>query len=128
MTKISDFILNTDYSTQQQLPEKYSLSLSVPAGSTSSGAQFNATINVPAGKYVENVKLTTSLRSNSMPSNYAVLGYQDYDIKLFVFQSSSTTYTLRATINPFGQTVNYPALTVNASVALSLSPFVKKTI
>jgi len=126
MVIISNFIKHSDYSALKQ-KSRHTASLSVPAGTYGDGQQFSTTFTVPAGVYVENVNLQTSLSAgDNFPCNMFV--YQNVGTGLMVFsqchQLNNTTYRLLATIGAQGGgTVSVPAFTANAILNLSISPF-----
>jgi hypothetical protein len=131
MTKPSDFILNTDYTTLKQVLPHLTGSFTIPAGTYPEGQTWTVPIVAPSGSYVENVALGCSLYGGQKyPTNMAsfVIDGMGNNIIAGVFQNSPTVYYLKLTLGPSqGQSVTIGSpITFDASINLSLSPFVKQ--
>ena len=125
MIRISRFIKNSDYSALKQ-KTRHTATLNVPAGNYEDGDQFMTTFMVPAGVYVENVNLQTSLSSgNNFPCNMFVWFDDSSGLTVFLqcHQVNNTTYQLLATIDTGGETLSVPAFSASISLNLSISPF-----
>lgn len=130
MTKISNYSINTHYTALKQLPNLYSASLniasrSIPANTL--GLVLGSTsISVPAGVYVENILLRSSLDGNlnhlgawigSALSTFC-------DVYISCDHVDSSHYELRAIANNTETgAVAIPAFTAEAFVRLALAPF-----
>lgn len=125
MVKISNFRKNSDFAAIKKVG-RYTMHLSGSAGTRSDGYQYSTTITVPAGVYIENVTLSTSLTSGSIPSSFYLHQFNSAGAMLFiqVHQNTNTQYRLLATVGTGGaSSVSVPAFTVDAILNLSVSPF-----
>lgn len=124
--KLSKFLKDSDFTTQKQLEKAYNIHLSVPSGNYSTGANFEATTNVPSGVYVDNVTMRTSLKSGqSFPTNTYIADVSaNYSIILMCYQKTNSTYCLRAVVvdNTFSGT-QVSAFTADVVIHLSSSPY-----
>ena len=128
MVKISDFGINTHYTALKQLPNKYSASFIIGGsyGYVLGQELGSATINVPAGAYVEIPLLRCAIDGNinhlSHEFTYLVNNYSD--IYFSINQVSAGQYRVRAILNNTANTtVTIPSSKVEAILRLASAPF-----
>lgn len=129
MAKISNFHINTHFTGLKQLPDVYKASFTLSGGTYGMvlGQELgSATINVPAGAYVETPLLCSSIDGNinhlSPEFTYLVNNYAD--IYFSISQISAGQYRIRAILNNTDTaTVTIPSAAVTAILRLAIAPF-----
>lgn len=130
MTRISNYAVNTHYTALKQLPNSYSMKLSVSSQSipanTLGRVLGSATVDVPAGVYVENIVIRSSLDGgiNHLRSETGEILGQYGLLTISCTHIKSDRYELRAIANNTGSTaVSIPAFTTEAFIRLAMAPF-----
>lgn len=128
MAKITNFRLNTHFTALKQINQAFRGSLSFPGrtyGFILGETLARTTINVPAGIYVENALIRTSLDNNinhvyhDLTISLSALAY----VNIAINQINNTTYEFVAVFSNTGDTVTVPAFTAEAILRLAIAPF-----
>lgn len=130
MTKISNYQINTHYTALKQLPDLYSTSLYVSSQSIPAGVLGRilaaATITVPAGVYVENILLRSSLDggTNHLGAWISRTLSTFCDVYISCDHIDASHYELRAIANNTeSHAVSMPSFTAEAFLRLATAPF-----
>lgn len=128
MTKISNFRLNTHFTALKQINQTFRGTLSFPGrsyGFILGEVLARTTISVPAGVYVENVLLRTSLDNNinHLAHDLTVSMSSLSFINIAVNQTSNNTYEIVALFSNTGDTVVVPQFTADVIMRLAIAPF-----
>lgn len=130
MTKISNYAINTHYTALKQLPDLYSMRMSIASQSipanTLGRVLGSTTVNVPAGVYVENIVIRSSLDGNinHIRSEMGEIFGQYGLLTISCTHIESGRYELRAVANNTGSTaVSIPAFTAEVFIRLAMAPF-----
>lgn len=128
MAKITNFRLNTHFTALKQINQAFRGSLSFPGrtyGFILGETLARTTISVPAGIYVENALIRTSLDNNinhvyhDLTISLSALAY----VNIAINQTNNTTYEFVAVFSNTGDTVTVPAFTAEAILRLAIAPF-----
>lgn len=128
MAKISNFRLNTHFTSLKQLPDKCQASFNIGGsyGYVLGQVLGSAIITVPAGAYVETPLLRCGIDGNinHLAHEFAYTLNTLSDIYFSINQISSTQYQVRALLNnTSSSTVTVPNSTVTAILRLAIAPF-----
>lgn len=135
MTKINNFIFNSDFTTEKLVPTEFVISNTHPGGSLN-GRLLLGTYNVtvPSGLYIINSSHTSNRYPYSGSGQFVLYAtgladYQDppyyfyYNVYGEIIQTSNTTISLRLWLNiDGGGSATIPSISFNVKIKLTYLP------